>query len=68
MNVVTISRDPFARHDVIRQRVNGTCSFCGNPAKFKYGHCPDAVWPRNNWAKGEFCGIACARAYHGGGL
>ncbi len=29
-------------------------------------HCKGKVAPKNNWMKGVFCGIGCARAYHDG--
>lgn len=62
--VVSISRDPFARHNIIRRKASGKCMWCGSPAKFEYGYSPDAVAVKHTWMKGVFCGISCARIYH----
>jgi hypothetical protein len=76
-NITHISRDPFAREEIIRMRVpivfNGaSCSFCGqvkhsgkarNPYLFQYGIERDSG--ARAWSKGLFCSIGCYRLYHG---
>jgi hypothetical protein len=71
MNFVTISRDPFAREDVIR-RVHHTvqdCDFCGQyrtrkgkkQPPFEYGCWPDGG--KTSWDGHVFCSLACRKAY-----
>lgn len=75
---VQISRDPFARHSIMREVVHtyATCHNCGNSAHygkesdglpkcrlFRYIVSPDAG--RDQTISGLFCGIECMRSYHG---
>lgn len=68
---VSISRDPFARMDHIRETVpvqdRRPCSYCGNaPGRFRYGTEPDGIAPgRAGFARGAFCCVSCMRSYHG---
>lgn len=72
---VTISRDPFARSTIERERVatNETCDFCGNRRRtkhglsgnlFRYGTWNDGVHTRIGWHKGLFCSKPCHDDYH----
>ena len=69
---VSVSRDPFAREDIVRETVetSGSCKWCGNTRRggklFHYGVQPDSINGRVNWIDGLFCGISCMRTYHGG--
>lgn len=67
--VRTIGRDPFARHDVIRQRVDdasGGCDWCGELSakrkRYRYGISPDAG--REHFMQGKFCSFSCCKSYH----
>lgn len=71
--VVTISRDPFARVDIIRQEVpaNGrTCAWCGGLNArgnlFAYGSEADGILPgrRHLDTRHLFCAKGCHDAYH----
>ena len=70
MTYSTISRDPFARQDTVRQSVTTTqsCSWCGqtrNGGKlFEYGTQPDSISGRINWHRGLFCSKGCHNSYH----
>lgn len=65
-----ISRDPFARTTLVRDRVSTDkgCDFCGSrlkrPHLYRYGTEPDRVVPRVNWHKGVFCSKSCHDSYH----
>lgn len=64
----SLSRDPFARHNVIKQTVEGKeCDNCGQPGKngklFQYGIDPDAG--KKSFSKGKFCSKGCHNSYHG---
>jgi hypothetical protein len=66
---VTIGRDSFARHDIIREtvRTSKTCDWCGNNERgrlFRYGTSPDSIQNRDSWSSGLFCSIGCYRSYH----
>jgi hypothetical protein len=72
---VTISRDPFARQELVRRVVRDgdwECDWCGmsryrkgQPAGlFEYGFDPDLMTGRVNWMKGRFCCVACLKTYH----
>ena len=68
---VSVSRDPFAREDIVRETVetSNTCDWCGNMRRggklFRYGIQPDSINGRVNWIDGLFCNIGCMRSYHG---
>ena len=76
MELVVISRDPFARVDFIRRPVvvynDTTCAFCGAPGRkvkegrryFQYGHVEDSLIRRPYFDKHLFCGVKCYREYH----
>ena len=71
MAIKVIARDPFARHDIIREEVKdltGGCDYCGClSAKgnlFRYGVEPDAIRIQQHWLKGKFCSIGCKKSYH----
>ena len=61
-----ISRDQFARHDIVRATVpkseRKSCEWCGyRPGRFRYGIAPDAGRP---WLDAEaFCCKSCADSY-----
>lgn len=62
---VTISRDPFARCDTVREKASdaGECAWCGQPARFRYGqHADDRNRPSMD--KRAFCSVSCRRAYY----
>jgi len=68
---VSIGRNPFARHDLVREivRTQKGCSWCGQNFRgrlFAYGHHPDGIYTRPAYLKGEFCSIDCCRSYHDG--
>lgn len=51
-------RDGLVREVVKRAE----CTWCGCPARFRYGHADD--WRGIKWFTGNFCGIDDMRAYH----
>lgn len=73
----TISRDPFAREEFIRETVETSqgCTFCGSVRYhngkqthklFAYGVSPDSVCNKDYIDYAHlFCGVGCYRAYHG---
>jgi len=67
--ITVISRDPFARMDIIRETVpaseRGECTECGQPAHYRYGTEPDSITVRRYIVGKLFCSIGCARAYGG---
>lgn len=65
-NYITISHDPFGRFEILRRKVDHscTCQWCGQPAKFEYGTLNDGINTRPNWDNEAFCGIQCRRNYH----
>jgi len=70
MPLVTIARDPFARMDVVRETVaqheRGECSWCGQPARFRYGTANDGSRFVRSYVVGKlFCSVGCARSYGG---
>lgn len=71
----TISRDPFARTELVREVTEnkGECDWCGSRRRspkgnilglFRYGTEADGLYTRVNWASGHFCSIGCCRAYN----
>lgn len=59
-----LSHDPFTRQSVVRERAKGECTWCGTPAKYRYGTEDDGVYTRINWSKGQFCNLKCWHSYH----
>jgi len=59
----TISRDPFARCETVRQKASGECAWCGQPARFRYGTHADGITTRPSMGKRVFCGRSCERAF-----
>jgi len=64
MNIISISRNPFARSNTVRQKASGTCAWCGQPAKFRYGTHADGITTRACWQKQVFCGRCCERTFN----
>jgi len=67
MNVVTISRDPFAREDLIRVKADviGSCAWCGRKGKFRYGVWRDGIRTRPEFDSHLFCSVSCYRTFWG---
>lgn len=71
MKITQISRDPFAREDIVRTTMQPldrcSCSWCGRVnAKYRYGVQRDSILHRAaEWFSGIFCSIDCCRSYHG---
>jgi hypothetical protein len=71
MSYAVISRDPFARQDLVRRqmpaRADG-CAECGNLNRngklWQYGTDPDRIVARTSWHVGVFCSKACHDAHH----
>ena len=62
---VQISRDPFARHDVVRRVVDTKpCSWCGHDAKFQYSVVADGINITPYYGHRVFCNIICWRSYN----
>ncbi len=72
----TISRDPFARTELVRERVYWPdplhCPYCGTIPEtpktgdrylYRYGTAHDAG--RTDWHRGLYCSKGCHDAYHG---
>jgi len=65
-----VSRDPFAREELHREKVKTSkgCDWCGQTRKggklFAYHIEPDGILCRKNPIKGLFCSVGCMRAYH----
>lgn len=61
-----VSRDPFARQELHKESVKGTCTNCGSANR--YGK----VWKfreetdggRSSEINGEFCSKGCLESYH----
>lgn len=64
--MIIISRDPFARHNIVREKVTEhcECAWCGQPAKFRYGINRDDR-NRNEMQEKVFCSRSCNKAYYG---
>lgn len=67
--MIKLGRDSFARHDITRRQVDGTCSFCGCTNRrgkvYVFTVRPDSIINRDYDIKGKFCSIGCLNAYHG---
>jgi hypothetical protein len=68
-NITSISRDPFARGDVVREtilpRYRSSCAWCGSrPGRFRYGWSDDGRPADIGWSNREFCSIDCHRSYN----
>ena len=68
-NYVSISRDPFAREELVRRVIHTekTCDWCGNNCHnrlFEYGIESDALYHRVNWIKGHFCSVNCMMDFY----
>ena len=63
MRTVTISRNPFARCEVVRRvvRVEVECAGCARPARFQYGRLSDGIRTQVHWSPVLVCGLACLR-------
>jgi len=64
-----VNRDSFAREELHKEAVRGTCDWCGSQNRYgkvwQYRIEPDSVVPRSNEIRGRFCSFGCLRAYHG---
>lgn len=67
--IVQLSRDPFARGDVVRKTVSagpGGCQWCGQVRKsgrlFRYGWWSDGG--RQTWDDRQFCSVSCRNAFY----
>ena len=58
-----VSHDSFARVELIRERASGSCDWCGQPARWRYGWVPDDS-NRQRWDNHAFCSIGCFRSYY----
>ena len=71
----TVSRNPFARTEVVRFSVNvspnGTCDWCGRTRLSKTGrntlfrYATQSDGGRENVHTGQFCSKSCHDCYHG---
>ena len=62
---VQVSRNPFARHDVMRRVVETKpCAWCGHDAKFQYGVLLDGIETLAYYGRHVFCNIICWRSYN----
>jgi hypothetical protein len=59
----TVSRDPFARCEVVRRivRVDVECAGCARRARFQYGTEHDGIGARVHWSPVLVCSLACHR-------
>lgn len=59
-----LSREPFGHYSTVSQvDKSGSCAWCGQPAKYRYGVFEDQR-NRPNWQKQAFCSIQCSRSYY----
>jgi hypothetical protein len=54
-----VSRDPFARSEVVR--VDVECAGCARRARFQYGVEHDGIRARVHWSPVLVCSLACHR-------
>ena len=59
----TVSRDPFARCEVVRRvvKTNLECPGCTRRARFQYGTEFDGIGSRVHWDPLLVCSLACFR-------
>lgn len=61
-----LSRNPFARHTVIRETVKKherkECKNCNQQGKYRYGVDPDSG--SKHFLQGTFCSKSCCESYH----
>lgn len=70
--VVSISRDPFARQEIVRTASpdygGKGCRGCGNTRPsgrlFAYGTRPDSMSGQIHWHTGLFCSKSCHDIFH----
>jgi hypothetical protein len=63
MKTTTISRDPFARSEVVRRvvKTDVECAGCARRARFQYGRLSDGIRTQVHWSPVLVCGLACLR-------
>jgi hypothetical protein len=63
VNRVTVSRDPFARCETVRRKVetNLECAGCARRARFQYGTEADGIRTQVHWSPVLVCSIQCFR-------
>lgn len=63
MKRVTVSRDPFARCETVRRKVetNLECPGCTRRARFQYGTEHDGIGSRVHWDPLLVCSLSCFR-------
>ena len=63
MKTTTISRDPFARSEVVRRvvRVEVECAGCTRRARFQYGLLSDGIRTQVHWSPVLVCSLSCLR-------
>jgi hypothetical protein len=61
----TISRDPFARSEVVRRLVDTQveCAGCARRARFQYGIESDGIRTQVHWSPVLVCSLACHRGH-----
>ena len=60
----TIAHCGFARVSTVRVKAPGTCAWCGNPGRFRYGTLPDdRLSGRPDINPRVFCSVGCFRAF-----
>ena len=78
MNYVSINRDVFARHDIVRKTVHldvhssPTCAWCGHAGRhfsdhrrlFQYGIEQDGIYTRAEFQSELFCSVSCWITYN----
>lgn len=65
----TISRDSFARTELVRVTLGGCitgCDWCGTlpPSRNLYEYATQSDGGRREPISGRFCSVGCMRAYH----
>lgn len=69
MSHVQISRDPFARQELVRRTIYSpkvnppVCDWCGSRARFQYGTWRDGS-ARPDYDLRVFCSVGCYRSFH----
>ena len=62
-SMISVSHDAFARTEVVREKVSGTCAWCGGKARFRYGTRSDGLTTRPSLNPRAFCNITCYRSF-----